>query len=172
MTIRDLKVGDILTYGDGSEKIISYIEDLKHEIKVHSEDLLHCRKAQYQGDIDYKNCRYDIVKVQRYVPIEETNFCIYGTGLENKNIYHLKVIYERKEILDKEEKEYLSKVIAPFRDKFKYISKINDSKFEYIRICIDGLNRYEYIYFPNFKKGTMYKGMKLFKEYSLEELGL
>jgi len=28
------------------------------------------------------------------------------------------------------------------------------------------------ISFPNFKKGTMYKGMEVYKEYSLEELGL
>ena len=37
-------------------------------------------------------------------------------------------------------------------------------------ICI-GLND-EAISLPYFKKGTMYKGMELYKEYTLKELGL
>ena len=72
-----------------------------------------------------------------------------------------------KEILDEKEKEYLSAVIRPFRDRVNYIAKrrmFDDS------ICI-GLND-EAISLPFFKKGTMYKGMELYKKYTLKELGL
>ena len=73
-------------------------------------------------------------------------------------------------ILEEKEKEYLAAVIKPFREKVKYIQK-----------CFDlGNEAYIYIYvkkcgsmiFPTFRRGTMYKGMKVNKRYTLEELGL
>lgn len=73
-----------------------------------------------------------------------------------------------KEILDEEEKEYLSAVIKPFRYKIEYIAKHGVNK-EYIDICIRNDSK---IIFPYFKSGTMYKGMELNKKYTLEELGL
>ena len=73
-------------------------------------------------------------------------------------------------ILDDVEKAYLSAVIKPFRKNIKYIAKYTFSiEAEYVKIC---LNCNDYIVFPNFKKGKMYKGMKTNKEYTLEELGL
>lgn len=72
-----------------------------------------------------------------------------------------------KEILDEEEKEYLSAVIRPFKDRIEFIAKRRMFD-DYI--CI-GLND-EAISLPYFKKGTMYKGMELYKEYTLKELGL
>ena len=74
-----------------------------------------------------------------------------------------------KEILDEEEKEYLSNVIKPFRYKVEYIIKITSSYSEYIKITI---KKDSGLCFPNFKKGTMYKGMEIEKKYTLEELGL
>lgn len=71
------------------------------------------------------------------------------------------------EILDEEEKEYLSAVIRPFKDRIEFISK---SRMFDDYICI-GLND-EAIILPYFKKGTMYKGMELYKKYTLKELGL
>lgn len=73
-----------------------------------------------------------------------------------------------KEILDEEEKEYLSAVIRPLKNKIEYIVKQGDNK-EYIYIFFENN---EYMAFPYFKKGTMYKGMKLYKKYTLKELGL
>jgi hypothetical protein len=72
-----------------------------------------------------------------------------------------------KEILDEKEKEYLSAVIRPFKDRIEFIAK---RKMFDDYICI-GLND-EAISLPYFKKGTMYKGMELYKEYTLKELGL
>ena len=73
------------------------------------------------------------------------------------------------EILDGVEKKYLSDVIRPFRDKVGYVVKNPYGDAEFITISIIGDNK---ILLPNFKKGTMYKGMELNKEYSLKELGL
>lgn len=80
-------------------------------------------------------------------------------------------VYEHKEeILDEAEKRYLKAVIRPFRARMKYIMKedINYATKEYIRI---DLGR-EMINLPKFDSGSMYKGMKLNKGYTLEELGL
>ena len=74
-----------------------------------------------------------------------------------------------KEILDEQEREYLSSVIRPFRHKVKYIVKFDCSPEEYISIW---LQYAEEIALPCFKKGTMYKGKEKDKKYTLEELSL
>lgn len=73
------------------------------------------------------------------------------------------------QILDESERQYLSAVIRPFRDQVRSITKqkkLNDRD-EYIVIDV-GVP----MFFPDFKVNTMYKGMDLGKEYTLEELGL
>lgn len=73
-------------------------------------------------------------------------------------------------ILDDVEKAYLSAVIKPFREDIEYIEKrIFSTGAEYIRIY---LTEDETVNFPNFKRGTMYKGVEANKAYTLEELGL
>ena len=72
-----------------------------------------------------------------------------------------------KPILDDVEKEYLSSVIKPFRDRVSSISK--DGPLEYITISLDGD---DFAILPNFEEGTMYKGMETNRRYTLEELGL
>lgn len=82
------------------------------------------------------------------------------------------LLSEYKEpILDEVEKKYLSDVIRPFRKEVETISKFqtwaNDAHYIYIEMkdrrgCT----------LPFFPKGTMYKGMKAGRHYSLKELGL
>lgn len=97
----------------------------------------------------YFNDDVSIVKVERPVKYE--------------------TLFERKEeILDETEKRYLSNVIKPFRDKVKAIEKVSYSR-EFIKIYI---KEDEPTILPYFEKGTMYKGMKENKEYTLKELGL
>lgn len=95
----------------------------------------------------------------------DTRFC-------NECKEWLKQPYEEpvREILDKEEKEYLSAVIKPFRNKNLVISKrrYEWGKEEYIVIGFDA----EALVFPNFEEDTMYKGMELERKYTLGELGL
>lgn len=81
---------------------------------------------------------------------------------------------EHKEpILNKAEREYLSAVIKPFRKRMAYISKVAGSDDEeYIHISgTDNIDAYS-VYLPNFPRTTMYKGMELNRNYTLEELGL
>lgn len=86
-------------------------------------------------------------------------------------------IYEFKEILDEQEKDYLGNVIEPFKNRVIRIEKVKklygNSEFINIVLCNSILyNAEESIQLPYFKKGKMYKGMELDKEYTLKELGL
>ena len=77
----------------------------------------------------------------------------------------------KEPILDKVEREYLKAVIRPFRNKIDTISKFQtrDDSSQYIYI---GMKDRRWSNLPCFPKGTMYKGMKAGKNYSLKELGL
>lgn len=90
-----------------------------------------------------------------------------GLGLDYLN----DIKYEKyNPILDEKEKEYLSAVIKPFKERIDYIKKMTyEDKYEYISIMIKNDVS---IVFPNFNKNKMYKGMKLCKHYTLEELDL
>lgn len=86
-------------------------------------------------------------------------------------------VYEVKEVLDKKEREYLSKIVEPFKNRVKRIEKVkavycNSEFIEIVLYSSISYDREEPIQLPCFKKGTMYKGMELYKEYSLKELGL
>lgn len=80
----------------------------------------------------------------------------------------------KKPILDDIEREYLSNVIKPFRDRVVSIIKYDDyDRCEYIVIKYRNINGYTgRMYFQAFEKGTMYQGMEVDKKYTLEELGL
>ena len=77
----------------------------------------------------------------------------------------------KESILDDVEKEYLSAVIKPFRKKISCIRKSKDprKRKNYIKIEFSDGDR---MFFPNLANDAMYKGMKLDKNYTLEELGL
>lgn len=84
----------------------------------------------------------------------------------------------KEDILDEAEKEYLSAVIKPFRDRVEYIKKINmylgcnkDAEYIFGELgneddVVDAFS------LPYFTEGTMYKGMETGKKYTLKELGL
>ena len=70
------------------------------------------------------------------------------------------------QVLDDAEREYLKTVLKPFHEAVKYIKKIAGYDKEHLFIAF-------YCDFPNFDDaGTMYTGMKLNKEYKLDELGI
>ena len=109
---------------------------------------------EYNKKLEHNyNPNYDIVRVNR--PVE------------------YKTIYKNDEILDSTEKKYLAAVVAPFRDKVEYITKVDaDIGRQYINIKYNNGLDFEWINLPDFKLATMYVGMKSNKEYTLEELGL
>lgn len=89
--------------------------------------------------------------------------------LNNGFLVNTIILDKVEEILDDKEKEYLKGVIKPFRKRIENIEKISDGgNKEYISIILKD----DCAFLPDFKKGTMYKNMKVNKEYSLEELGL
>lgn len=95
-----------------------------------------------------------------------------------KVYYYTDVILEwmaepyKEPILDDVEKEYLSAVIKPFRNKIMYIAIYNtySMKKQYVHIGLKGND--VSVNLPYFKANTLYKGMEANKHYSLEELGL
>ena len=146
-TKSDLKDGDIVTYRNGQQRIIIGKKLIDKNGDITSET------DYYKEDLTKILARkeYEIVKVERTTQYE--------------------TVFERKEeILDKAEKRYLSNVIRPFRKDFKYIVKRVSSlgSKEFIYIGLEN-NR---VLLPYFKPNTMYKGMKIDKEYTLEELNL
>ena len=79
----------------------------------------------------------------------------------------------KKPILDEVEREYFSNIIKPFRKQVISIGKLDTENYECIVIKYRNISGYTgTMCFPDFEKGTMYKGMKANKRYSLEDLGL
>ena len=83
------------------------------------------------------------------------------------------------EILNDAEKEYLSPIIKLFRDRTLYIYDIYKAEeLGYESLVIEFLKSptaesyKDKVVLPCFERGTTYKGMKLGKKYTLEELGL
>lgn len=145
-TKADLKDGDIVIYRNGNKRTVisnNLIAEDGYIGKYLSEYNDELKGKGYNGS--------DIVKVERPVKYE--------------------TVFERKEeVLDAAEKRYLAGVIRPFRDKVKYIYKgqewSNIKEFIHIELKEDALD------LPYFKKGTMYKGMEIDRNYKLEELNL
>lgn len=111
--------------------------------------------------------RYFSVKIKRHkksifskeMTPTETGTSAYNAWLEEE--------YDPKILTDKE-KAYLFAVIKPFKEEVETIEKASFEEDEQLQIS-DGDT---VMAFPCFEKGTMYKGMEAYKEYTLEELGL
>ena len=126
---------------------------------------------------DYENREYGAKNSKKYFALvnEEKTFFkrlpndFTGT-LSVENGY----IVENEEILDKVEKEYLENFLRPFKEEVKEITKIKKAfsfQNEMLHIGLKDIGSYDII-LPEFKKGTMYKGMELYETYTLQELGL
>lgn len=112
-----------------------------------------------------------IVKSSDYNIEQFESYCVCGEVVKVLRPTGYKTVYEaKKEILDKEEKEYLGAVIKPFKNRIDYIQKqsITGCNQEFIEIALF----HDTTYLPYFQKDTMYKGMKVDEEYTLKELGL
>ena len=117
------------------------------------------------GTVKSIDIYYDLRRIEKIKFLSETS----ATQAMNAIGEWLEEEY-KPAILDDVEKAYLSAVIKPFRDRVKYITKyIYPAKEEYLLIVMYNGERMS---FPTFKKETMYKGMKVYEEYTLEELGL
>ena len=111
--------------------------------------------GSYWWSVGYSDCACDYVPIFQSVRFDDKE----PTSLET--IVH-------PQILDDAERRYLSAVIRPFRDRVKYIKKVEGACEEYIHIQLNT----DWAFLPHFRTGTMYKGMKPDHGYTLEELGL
>lgn len=97
----------------------------------------------------------------------------YTCGVEILFTGKRQIVKISKPVLTEKEKEYLSNVIKPFRDKVSSISKrSSDDNGEYIAIVIEEKPHNNTMFFPYFEGDTMYQGMIVGKYYTLDELGL
>ena len=148
-TYEDLKkspIGTKITFENG-------------DVLVKDDDGNYSNKKRWRDDSDLKELKDRVNTLGKITKIEEPTY---------------KTVYEAKpEILDEIEKRYLRGVIRPFRDKVKTIRKtdntMNGKDNEYLTITLKEEPNMD---FPNFEPNTMYKGMELYKEYTLKELGL
>lgn len=149
-----------------------YIPEEKKEIKMSETNLEHY-KEDLKGILtfNYNNPRGVIKKIRE----------IFGCQIKLKSgelpttaILEWMLQPYKEQILGEAEREYLSSVIKPYKNKVTGITKVKDEYKEnmrYIRITVRSVGT-EYINLPWFKENTMYKGMKDLKDYTLEELGL
>ena len=137
-----------------------------------------------------KGCYWDIGGVYFRLDINSDSFCWSSSMLEKvEEKVHFKSLdqyfsgkleiengfvikqEEKKEILDKAEKEYLENLLRPFKNKVETIGKcVYNIDTEYLTIYMK--NSCDTFNLPNFKPNTMYKGMEQYKDYTLKELGL
>ena len=100
---------------------------------------------------------------------------VYSLEFNNILAGNLEIVKLSKPILTEKEKEYLSSVIKPFRDRILHIFKFDLMGYEGIGIDLKFPkveNHEDAMTLPSFEKGTMYKGMEANKDYTLEDLGL
>lgn len=125
-----------------------------------------------------RNCGKIICKACPFEPVncganDENNW------VRNKDIFadsflNRRMLVEQKDILDKEEKEYLRAVIKPFRNECNMIRKIKSAWYtnkEWISINV-GDKYPRDISLPYFEANSMYTGMVNDRAYTLKELGL
>ena len=125
-------------------------------------------------NIDVYNCiKYRFTEHGLECFYEEDNQWVRGLYIYRIFTGEYKIIKIPKPILDEAEKEYLSAVINPFKDTIDSITKYQSQTREWILIEYNDEEVGQCgIFFPVFKSGEMYKGMKAGKHYTLEELGL
>lgn len=126
---------------------------------------------KYMGSpFTWNGCEYENDK--------DNNLTPYISAWTTKAQTTANTIEYNEEILTVAERNYLSAVIKPFRNSVKSIEKLEIKsfykKYQYINIEYDEIDKSVSggLSFPVFEEGSLYKGMELDKEYTLEELGL
>lgn len=120
---------------------------------------------KYKDEI-YENlsCGFNISYCLSKVYEEHTN----DFNLEKEKIFDWLLSECRELLLTDSERNYLSSIIKPFRDKVTYIGMFQEGNYKsYIEIGIDGDLE---IALPSFPNNKMYLGMKMDKKYTLDEL--
>ena len=126
------------------------------------------------------NCNSDIVCAKcpfyKVSCVDDSRDCwIFNKDMYSDKFLDQTIEVEVPDILTKEEKEYLSAVIKPFRNRVTEIFKYNHPYLRKHNISIYYLDEggsNMVVRLPDFPYETMYKGMVAERPYTLEELGL
>lgn len=149
-----IKNGHIIAYFNGNVKIEN-ANNYRYKLDIDN------------GDWFWSSSMLEKVENKKHFKSLPRDF----TGIVKiENGFITEIVKEKKEILDKAEKEYLSAVIKPFKKRIKFI-RLEECFTEKVYVHIR-LNNYGFISFPMFERGTMYKNMEIGKKYTLKELGL
>ena len=103
------------------------------------------------------------------------NECVSDVLFKNVTWENSPIQYRGSELLTPKEREYLKLVFKPFASDILYVRKrqsyvIDDIEYIDVVTCKGG--RTTSTVFPDFKRGTMYKGMKPETKYTLKALGI
>lgn len=145
------------------------------------------RDVTYREYSNWYKCRTCIVRMCSNCPFKDVECAPHShrCWVSHKDLFIDKFLdqtieVEVPDILNKEEKEYLSAVIKPFRERIKWIKKVYTYDYFFIQIATysdwgkDGKpTAYHISHLPPFKESDkMYENMEFDEEYKLEELGL
>lgn len=160
-TLDDLKVGYLVELRDGSGNMV--MEATEGKVLIEEYNGYYLELNAYNNNLNYDgNSDYDIIKVY--------GFSKYKSKALKFTTEDRELLWERKEILNGKEKEYLSNFIKPFRNSVESIVKESTDDYEFIVINLnDELNP---VSLPLFDQNKYYKNMETYKKYTLEELGL
>lgn len=121
---------------------------------------------------------FDLVKDRSVVMDGDNNMTPYKFFPTVKDFVDFLNLPVKEKILDEDEKRYLKNIVRPFRNSVVSIHKRGyDNRYDYLVIVYrdifsDDDTTQRNIYLPNFKKDTMYKGMVVDQDYTLDELGI
>lgn len=120
----------------------------------------------------YKDEGYGVFRLAKFSDGFSFNRCVSDVLFKNVTWENSPIQYRNDELLTPKEREYLKFVFRPFANHIAYVQKLNTldtSHSEYIEVHI---YENDLMLFPDFKKGTMYEGMKPETKYTLKELGI
>ena len=122
---------------------------------------------------DWKSSKYIFLNKDKYIVNDSGHEVLFTIDFDDIKNDHWEEYNE--DILDEKEKPYLESILKPYKDRVDFVVKegIGDY-YERIVICVSVKSKSfkNYIAFPYFNKGTMYKGMEIDKKYTVKELRL
>lgn len=162
-TLDDLKVGYLVELRDSSRNIVMECTEGKVLVDENGGWL---NLNDYNNNFKFMDNDNDFDMMKIY------GFSFYKNRALKFFKEDRKLLWERKEILDDVEKEYLSSFIRPFKDRVKYIKKWYDNNNDKYLISAEYKDGSFPTNFPFLEEKDMYKNMEVDRAYTLEELEL
>lgn len=145
--------------------LVGDISCVKRGVDLTGADVILFVGYEHLSESDKKYCIYRATYCGRTKPLFVREYTLHD--VKDRIILPT---YKEPEVLDEVEKKWLENFLRPFKNKIQSICKYRaiGGHHEFININIKRRD----IILPDFKIGTMYKGMRLNKQYTLDELHL